>query len=103
MEPTRRILYPFTAEYPLGTITGHWSLADEPEALLARLDAAESTPEALVVSLVALLVDWNITRSGEPVPINEETLGQVPVSLLYVIDRAITASARAEGLLPMLN
>lgn len=60
------------------------------EASVAELFADERRPSAPVVALLsALVVDWDLTRQGKPVPIRPDALRQLPTRLLSRILQAI--------------
>jgi hypothetical protein len=43
----------------------------------------------VVEEMERLLIEWDITEEGEPLPIDAESLGRLPLELLNAISRAI--------------
>lgn len=57
-------------------------------ALQAKVSEAEMS-KGVVDLLVRLLKGWDITENGEPYPINETTIGELPLGFLTAIVKAI--------------
>jgi hypothetical protein len=76
-------------EYCPGMVTPEYQSA---MLALAKCDTNEDQVAAWE-QILAVMVSWDITNDGEPLPITRETLGIMPTDLLIAIMQAITADA----------